>query len=127
MIYNKGVASIPGAASGPSLVSRAASLGSGQPHTTVLLVVTLEERFGQQGRVLPAAASTQSGWERWRFAQSCCVARRIRLPLGRPLLGGLSTLGAHRTPVLVVPVWDFNRAGGDSLKNCVSETPPMLP
>ena len=55
MIYNKGVATIPGAASGPSRVCRAAALGSGQPHTTMLLVLTLKERFGQQGRVFHAA------------------------------------------------------------------------
>lgn len=48
MIYNKGVATIPGAGSGPSVVSQLVSLGSGQPHAMMLPVLMLEEDFGQQ-------------------------------------------------------------------------------
>lgn len=104
MIYNKGVATIPGAASGPSLVSRVLSLGSGQPHIMMLLMLT--EGFGHQRRVFPAAQVTGAGrrdgdWPRgaaWHIGTGFCLAELSWV--------GCALWGCT-IPILVMLVWDF--------------------
>lgn len=98
MIYNKGVATIPGAASGPSLVSPAA-----------MVMLMPQEGFGQRGAGgVPCSPSARSGSERQGFAQSCCVEAVGR---GFPLADPPLELAVHprgtQTPVLVTLVWDF--------------------
>lgn len=106
MIYNKGVATIPGAASGPSRVCRAASLGSGQPHTTMLLVLTLKERFGQQGRVFHAARVTGAGRRGGDWPRAAAWHVGTGFPLADPSRVGCAPQG-HTDPVLVMLVCDF--------------------
>lgn len=118
MIYNKGVATTPGTASGRSLVSRAGSPGSGQPHATTPLVLTLEEGFGQQRRVFPCSPRDRHGSERWRFSELLRGAREQASPR-RPSRIGCARRG-HTDPVLVMLGWGGGQVGWRvaGLKHC---------